>query len=158
MVRHVLYSFSMFLVLGGCSEAALMPSGGACVRAAQCMPGLVCVLGQCTTDLSGLEGGVVPSLDADMMVVDAGDAGDVDAGPIGVDSGPMMRDAGPGVDSGPMVMRDAGPLGMDSGPPMMDAGTDAGPPPMMDAGSDAGPPPMMDAGTDAGPPPPLDAG
>ncbi len=109
------------------------------------MPGLVCVLGQCTTDLSGLEGGVVPSLDAGDL--DAGEVMDGgDAGPVGVDSGPMvMRDAGPGMDAGPMVMRDAGP-GMDAGPPMRDAGTDAGPPPMMDAGTDAGPPPPVDAG------------
>jgi len=153
MSRHLFYGFALVMALGGCGEAALMPSGGSCVRAAQCQPGLVCVVGQCTSDLSGLEGGVVPSMDAGVVAVDAGevdagegvDAGEVDAGPIGVDGGPpMMRDAGPGG-------VDAGPPGTDAGPPvMMDAGTDSGPPPMMDAGTDSGPPPMPDAGSDAG--------
>ena len=156
-MRRVLATFVALWALTGCNAATLQPNGGPCVRASQCMPGLACVLGRCTSDLTGLEGGTVPSMDAGDVMVDAGDdAGDVDAGDVPmVDAGPP-----PMVDGGPPPMMDAGPPPMmDAGPPpMMDAGFDAGPPPMPDAGFDAGPPPMPDAGFDAGPPPDPDAG
>ncbi|MCB9596172.1 MAG: hypothetical protein H6719_25845 [Sandaracinaceae bacterium] len=158
-MRRALAIVAVAAALAGCEAAPLQPNGGSCVRASECQPGLGCVLGRCTNDLSGLEGGVVPSMDAGNMEVDAGDdAGDVpevDAGPP-----PPPMDAGPGgTDAGPPPMVDAGPGGTDAGPPpMMDAGFDAGPPPMPDAGFDAGPPPMPDAGFDAGPPPDPDAG
>ncbi len=152
---RALATLAATIALAGCNTTELQPSGGACFRASQCMPGLVCVMGRCTADLSGLEGGTVPSMDAGEVMIDAGemiDAGDVDAGDVPmVDAGPPpMVDSGPPpmVDSGPPPMMDAGP------PPMMDAGFDAGPPPTPDAGFDAG----FDAGVDAGPPPDPDAG
>ena len=131
-----------------------MPAGGRCVRAEQCMPGLVChhPTGMCTADLTSFEGGVVPSDDAGTPI-DAGPA--VDA--AGQDAGPSPQDAGPPSDAGPGM--DGGfDGGFDAGPGPVDAGTDSGPPPT-DAGSDAGPP---DAGVDSGPPdagaPAVDAG
>lgn len=141
----------------GCTETMPSTAGGPCTRASDCMSGLVCVGFSCTSDLSMIEGGVVPVME------DAGDLPDggepFDAGPpmMGVDAGPPMMD----VDAGPPMEMDAGPpVEMDAGPPMMDAGPpmmDAGPPPMPDAGFDAGAPPMMDAGFDAGAPA-IDAG
>lgn len=62
--------------LAGCSNGPLNgQEGAACVRLAQCAPGLACVDGMCTTDLTALaEAGVVPVLDAgalmDVVLVD----------------------------------------------------------------------------------------
>lgn len=125
------------MLLVGCSrEVGAGGPGSPCVRAVQCMPGLACVNGMCSNDLSLLEGGTVPVADAGMML-DAG--APMDAGP-GVDGGPRP-------DGGP---RDGGPPRVDGGPPPVDGGpppVDAGPPPV-----DAGPPPVdggpdVDAGT-----------
>lgn len=64
----------VLLILSACSSA---PEGGvegaACVRLAQCAPGLACVERRCTADLSSLgEAGVVPILDAGAPSPDAG--------------------------------------------------------------------------------------
>lgn len=132
----------VLLALAGCArEVGNAGPGESCVRAAQCQAGLACVGGQCTSDLSGLEGGVVP-------------VPPMDAGPP-PDAGPPV-DAGPMADSGPPPMVDSGPPPPDSGTPPADAGRDAGPPPV-DAGRDSGPPPV-DAGRDSGPPPAPDSG
>jgi hypothetical protein len=58
--------FTLALTVSACSSA---PEGGeegaACVRLAQCAPGLACVERMCTSDLTSLgEAGVVPILDA----------------------------------------------------------------------------------------------
>jgi hypothetical protein len=136
------------LLAAGCGEAALGGQGDVCVRASQCEPGLACVAGTCSADLSGLEGGVVPSRDAGGMAMDAG---------APLDAGPAPVDAGPTPDTGPAPMEDAGPTPVDSGPAPVDSGpapTDSGPAPM-DAGPapvDSGPAPV-DSGPD-----PVDAG
>lgn len=75
-------------LLGALVGCARSPSNGqegaACVRLAQCAPGLACVDGACSTDLTALaEAGMVPILDAGLML-DAAVAdvvvADVDAG------------------------------------------------------------------------------
>jgi hypothetical protein len=133
------------LALVGCARETGFASGGEpCVRSTECQAGLACVAGQCTTDLSGLEGGTLPPHPMDAGPgIDSGPG--MDAGP-GVDAGPGI-DAGPGMDAGPPP-RDSGPPPRDSGPPPVDSGpppVDSGPPPV-----DSGPPPMPDSG-----PPPL---
>jgi hypothetical protein len=132
-------ALSGLLLLVGCGDTSLGAQGDVCVRASQCEPGLACVAGMCTSDLSGLEGGVVPNRDSGQMGMDSGPP---------ADSGPMP-DTGPTPDSGPTPM-DSGPAPVDSGPPPVDSGpppVDSGPPPV-----DSGPPPV-----DSGPPP-VDSG
>ncbi|MDQ3036374.1 MAG: hypothetical protein M3Y87_28510 [Myxococcota bacterium] len=122
--------------IAGCGGTpSNLGAGEACVRSAQCAPGLACNMGMCTNDLSGFGTGVVPSGDAGVVEVDA--AAD-DGGVVEIDAGPPVdTDAGTTpVDAGPPEM-DAGPPEMDAGPPETDAGppeTDAGPPE-----TDAGP-------------------
>jgi hypothetical protein len=114
-------------LLGCGSPSTGLVAGEECLRTAQCGPGLACVLGQCSTDLTMLEmNGMIPdagvALDGDVVV----DAGELDAATG--DAG--MMDAGMRMDAG---MGDAGMMMMDAGMP--DAGMrDAGIPPM-DAGS-----------------------
>lgn len=130
------------LVLAGCArETGFAGPGERCVRSTECMAGLACVAGQCSTDLSGIGGGTLPP-----RPMDAGSP--PDAGPM-MDAGAM--DAG--FDSGAPPVPDSGPPPVpDSGPPPM---PDSGPPPMPDAGPpDSGPPPMPDSG----PPPAPDGG
>jgi len=81
---RVLIAFSVWLV--GCAEAgANGPEGAACIRLAQCAPGLACVEGMCSTDLGPLaEAGLVPVLDAGVML-DAGALPDVAV--VDLDSG-----------------------------------------------------------------------
>jgi hypothetical protein len=117
---------SFLTALFGCSEQpGDLGPGEACLRTVQCGPGLACSAGLCTTDLSllGMNAMVPdsgPAEDAGMGV----DAGDVDAGMVGMDAGPRP---------------DAGMVRVDAGEP--DAGRpDAGPPAEPDAGGpDAGP-------------------
>lgn len=56
--------------LAGCPNAQVNgQEGAACVRLAQCAPGLACVDGMCSTDLTALaEAGVVPILDAGALM------------------------------------------------------------------------------------------
>lgn len=82
-------------VLAGCAQTELRGMGGRCVRSDQCEPLLACVGGVCTTDLSGLEGGVVPSMDSGQPPMDGAV---LDAAPP-ADTGPPM-DSGPPVDTG----------------------------------------------------------
>lgn len=105
-------------MLAGCAQTELRGMGERCVRSEQCEPLLACVGGACTTDLSGLEGGVVPTMDSGVMGMDgaAPDGGLIDGGPPPPDSGPPMdsgvpMDTGVAMDSG--VVRDSG---VDSGP------------------------------------------
>lgn len=127
MVRRSLVPavlLSCAVALPGCvRETGFAGEGETCVRSVECSAGLACVAGMCTSDLSLLEGGMVP------LGMDAGPR--VDAG------APPMMDSG-----GPPPPVDAGPR--DSGsPPPRDAGRDSGPPPPVDAGS----PPEEDAGS-----------
>ena len=125
---------ALFAACDGSSGAA---AGESCFRTAQCEDGLACVAGRCSTDVTGLGGGMVPSLDAGQVIV-PGDAGPrPDGGPL-PDAGPTPDTGTPPADSGP-------PPPVDSGPPPP---VDSGPPPPVDSG----PPPPMDAGTmgDAG--------
>ncbi|MGF1466319.1 MAG: hypothetical protein ACFCGT_09305 [Sandaracinaceae bacterium] len=118
----------------GCGVDAPLGQGETCFRAAQCAAGLACVAGMCTTDLSGLEGGV-PRVPADGgQRLDMGEDRDlgvaVDAGPdLGLDAGTVPVDEGPPpVDEGPR--RDEGAPPVDEGPPALDQGpaaVDAGP-------------------------------
>jgi len=83
-------------------------AGEPCVRSAQCQPSLVCSMGMCTADLTGL--GMPPVRPMDGGPVDAQvdpdaevDGGiDMDAGPE-VDSGPEIDAFVPEVDSGPEI-------------------------------------------------------
>jgi hypothetical protein len=85
-MTKILASIAVTLLLTACDgNSANGAEGSACVRLAQCAPGLACVNGACSSDLSGLaEAGGVPVLDA-AVPFDAGvlpDAAvvDMDAG------------------------------------------------------------------------------
>src|SRR5688500_9193380 len=77
-------------LLGGCGGVPTgRGAGEPCVRSAQCEPRLVCSMGMCTADLTGL-GGMPPVRPMDAGPVDAQvdpDAG-VDAG-VEIDAGEM---------------------------------------------------------------------
>ncbi|HEY8432656.1 MAG TPA: hypothetical protein VIL20_30000 [Sandaracinaceae bacterium] len=105
-------SLSLVWASGCARETGYAAAGESCVRSVQCQAGLACVGGVCTTDLSGLEGGVVPMPPVDAaMMIDAG----MDAA--------TPPDAASPPDSGPPPMPDSGPPPMpDSGPPPDDAG------------------------------------
>lgn len=87
------------LALAGCGVNDLPAAGSEgdeCTRTFECGPGLACVMGACSGDLSGIEG----ALPADGGVpYDGGMV--VDSGSPPVDSGPPPVDSGsPPVDSG----------------------------------------------------------
>ena len=118
----------LLVALLGCGDlVADLGAGEACARSAQCGPGLVCLEGSCTNDLTGI-GGMVPDLGVDMGAADMG-AADMGAADMGVeDLGPPdlgPPDLGPpdlGVDMGAADMgaADMGAADMgaaDMGPP-----------------------------------------
>ena len=97
------------------------------MRASECGPGLACVAGMCTADLSGLvEAGAPPPGDTGPAPIDEDAQVDVDTGPGDFDAGPDF-DSGPDIDSGPAPV-DSGPAPVDSGPAPVDSG------PAVDAG------------------------
>jgi hypothetical protein len=103
----------------GCSTVRTnQPAGAACVRSAECEPGLACVANMCSNDLSSLaEAGTLPPLDLGSPV-----DGGVIVDDLGVDSGSAPSDMGAAPDLG-MTPVDMGPPPVDMGPAAIDLGT-----------------------------------
>lgn len=97
------------LLLAACEAPPLVERGGSCHSLSDCAPGLTCVEGRCSDDLSSLRGDVPTYETADAgMALDA--AADAEAGVVldaqaGVDASPPRQDAAPPDAAGP---RDTG--------------------------------------------------